>query len=117
MSRVTYVVDTAGQIVFKATEEAIGPHRLSGWTTLPSRLLDMPEGYPLDIKWLPDGSALLMEWLTRSANPKPHTYRQTVPPVEPMIREAMSPDFRNISWGMTVEEAVAAEKDAVLHQR
>lgn len=172
-----YVVDTAGQIVSKATEEAIGPHTwtsdgrallissyetylglldplsgrvlkhaplssyvptagssrdgrlaivlregvfhslwLSGWTTLPSRLLDMPEGYPLDIKWLPDGSAMLMEWLTWSANPKPHIYRQTVPPVEPMIGEALSPDFRNISWGMTVEEAVAAEKDAVLHQ-
>jgi hypothetical protein len=101
------------------SEDSISDHKdslwVSDWSSPGKRIMNTNGGDIWSVKWLPDGSAMIVEWESESANPKPQLFKQSASSTNSTLNiSSDTPDFRSVRWGMTMEEVTAAETEVVL---
>lgn len=92
------------------TEDPIYSLWLSDLSHSPTKLIEV-DGYLLDAEWLPNNRALVVRWSGNSPMPTPQLYRQEAQATASM---SQTTDFRNVRWGMTKSEVIAAETETKL---
>lgn len=83
---------------------------ISDWAGPGNQIMSTNGGYISGIKWLPDGSSMIVEWRSEFPNPKPQLFRRPAGfSAGPSGVDTNEPDFRNARWGMTMSEVRASE--------